>query len=269
MRLIGAPIFAIFSPPGESMTTSARAALESALRARKLDRTLTTSLPSLEPPDAVAVAPTAIEQLDACLKGGLPRGQLSELAGPRSSGRTAVCLQLMAAATRRGELVALVDASDRLDVASAASAGVDLARLLWVRGQSSDRVHATPGRDLLERAVDRALKALALVLQAGGFGVVVLDLADVPPGALARLPFTTWLRLQRAVEGRDTACVLVVPAPVARSAGGLTLVLRGRAGWSGAAARSRRLQRVDIQARVISPRRRVEGDLEVAAMARE
>ena len=54
------------------------------------------------------------------------------------------------------------------------------------------------------------MKALNLVLQAGGFGVVAIDLADVPPRALKRLPFTTWMRVQRAIEGSDTACVLVL-----------------------------------------------------------
>jgi hypothetical protein len=261
--LIRAPVFAIFSPYDEDMANHARAALESALRVRQLDRTLTTSLPPLEP--QAAVAPTAVDRLDACLLGGLPRGALSELAGPRSSGRTTIGLQMLAAATRRGELAALIDPCDRLDVASAEAAGVDLARLLWVRGHGSDRAHAASGRDLIDRAVDRALKALALVLQAGGFGLVILDLADVPPVVLKRHPFTTWLRVQRAVEGRDTACVLVVAEPLARSAAGLTLVLAGRSTWTGAAARSRRLEGIDVSVRVLSPRRRVDGCVTVAA----
>lgn len=243
--------------------SDARAVLESALRARKLDSTLTTALPLA--PRATSVASTGIDPLDACLMGGLPRGELSEVAGRHSSGRTATCLGVMAAATRRGELVALVDPGDRLDVPSAASAGLDLTRLLWVRGQISDRVHAGPGRDVLARAVDRAIQAFTLVLHAGGFGVVVLDLADVPRAVLARLPFPTWLRMQRAVDGRDTVALLLVPEPVARSKGGLTVVLSAQPGWLGAAARSRRLQRLDIQARVVSPRRRVEGEVALTA----
>ena len=79
-----------------------------------------------------------------------------------------------------------------------------------------------------ERTIDRALKALNLVLQAGGFGVVAIDLADVPPAALRQIPFTTWLRVQRAIEGSDTACVLLTSEPLARSAGGLTVSLTGR-----------------------------------------
>jgi hypothetical protein len=101
------------------------------------------------------------------------------------------------------------------------------------------------------------------VLQAGGFGVVALDFADVPPLALKRIPFTTWMRIQRIVEGSDTACVLVVPHPVARSAGGVTLALESAAVWAGHADQSRRLDGVEVKARIISPRRRVEGTVSV------
>src|SRR5437763_12659369 len=116
------------------MAMLARADLEALLRARKLDRTLTSTLPPLDSRDELAIAATGITALDARLGGGFPRGQLSELVGPRSSGRTSVLLRMMAAATARGELVALVDALDRLDVASAAAAGIDLSRVLWIRG---------------------------------------------------------------------------------------------------------------------------------------
>ena len=196
------------------MANRALADLETALRAKKLDRTLTTALPSLERRDESALMATDITALDACLRGGLPRGQLSEIVGPASSGRTTVALQAMAASTRRGELAALVDTFDRLDVASAAAAGIDLDRLLWVRASGGP-----------EAIVDRALKALNLVLQAGGFACVVLDLADIPPAALTRIPFTTWLRVQRIIEGSDTACVLMGSESIARSAGGVCIQL--------------------------------------------
>jgi hypothetical protein len=120
---------------------------------------------------------------------------------------------------------------------------------------------------LLDRTIERALKALNLVLQAGGFGVVALDLADAPLPALNRIPFTTWLRVQRTIEGSDTACVLVAPQPLARSAGGLTLSLAGRTQWAGNADRSRRLAGMDVTVRVVSPRRRVDGEVTVSAAA--
>jgi len=201
----------------------ARADLESLLRARQLDRTLTTSLPALDPRDEAAVAPSGVASLDARLGGGFPRGQVSEIVGPRSSGRTSLLLQLVAEATARGELVAMIDALDTLDVESTAAAGVDLARLLWVRGH----VVCNPGMcgDLNQRALEQAIRAFTLVLQAGNFGLVVLDVAEAPAQALRRLPFTTWMRLQRMVEGTQTACVLIGSQPMARSAAGLTLQL--------------------------------------------
>jgi hypothetical protein len=257
------------------MAHPAVAVLESALRARKLDRTLTTALPTWEWTDAASLLPMDVPHVDACLRGGLPRGQLSELSGPCSSGRMTLLLQLMSAATRRGEIVALVDTCDRLDVASATAAGVDLDRMLWVRGsgfgirdsrQTGDRGPGTVDRGL-ETAVDRALKALNLVLQAGGFSLVAIDLADVPPVRLKQIPFTTWPRVQRVIEGSDTACVLLTPEPLARSAGGLTLSLAGRSAWAGGSDRSRLLQGVDLRVRVVSPRKRIDGDVRVRTAA--
>lgn len=247
------------------MPLPAVAALEAALRTRKLDRTLTSALPSLERTDPSAYVPTGVAALDACLRGGLPRGQLSELAGPRSSGRTTMLLHVVAATVYRGEIAALVDTLDRFDLTSASAAGVDLDRVLWIRGHAittSGDAGLSPSR-VLERAVDRALKALNLVLQAGGFGIVALDLADVPIVTLKRIPFTTWLRVQRTIEGSDTACVLVTPEPLARSAGGVTVLLDGVAQWAGHSDRSRRLAGLDMTTRVLSPRQRVQGDVHV------
>jgi recombination protein RecA len=237
---------------------AARATLESALRERKLDRTLTTAVPSIER------MRTDVAALDACLRGGLPRGHVSEIAGPASSGRTTLLLALVGAATRRGEVAAIIDTFDRLDVASTVGAGIDRTRLLWVRGQAIAGSSAG-----VERALDRALKAFTLVLQAGGFGVVALDVADVPVPALRRLPFATWLRVQRMVEGSDTACVIVAPQPLARSAGGSTLVLSSSTThtiqWAGVSSHSRRLAGLDVAVRVVSPRRQVDGEAVVHA----
>jgi hypothetical protein len=107
------------------------------------------------------------------------------------------------------------------------------------------------------------------VLQAGGFACVVLDLADAPPVALKRIPFTTWLRVQRIIEGRDTGCLLLSPQPLARSAGGLTLVLTGRTRWAGDADRNRHLTGADLTVRIVSPRRRVDGEVRVSAFSND
>ena len=234
----------------------ARAALESLLRTRKLDTTLTTALPSTGPDRADRAVPIGHEALDRSLGGGIARGQISEITGLGSTGRTALVHALVAGTTARGELAACIDPLDRFDVASAVSAGVVLERLLWVRGEGGqsplqgngglspgqptldpawEPSRARPGQERqtpIGRAVSRALKATALVLSAGGFGVVVLDLADVPRRVLGALPFTTWLRLQRLIASSDTACVLIADLPLARSAGGATVRLEPRSSTS-------------------------------------
>src|SRR2546423_5387778 len=70
-------------------------------------------------PEMVSIG---IRELDS-LTGGLPRGCLTEICGPASSGRTTLLLAAVGAATRRGEFCVVVDASDALDPQSAGAAG--------------------------------------------------------------------------------------------------------------------------------------------------
>lgn len=220
------------------------AALESLLRARKLDVTLT-SAPGTPAPIPDRLAPAGCPALDAALGGGLRRGHLSEITGLASSGRTRVAVDAMAAAAARGEAVALVDVCDTFDPASAAGRGLDLARVLWVR-ETGD--------------ASRALKAFSLILQAGGFGLVILDLTDVPAAALRRFPWywtsSTWMRIARIVEGSDTVALVVGSEHVARSSGGVTIALGpSRVRWQGEAHRARILSGVLPEPRVIGGRR--------------
>jgi hypothetical protein len=272
-----APSPAAFSAPHAQPALTAPAApdahrrtrLEALLRERKLDRTLTT-LPGVVEHVAAGFGLTA---LDAPLGGGLPRGQVSELTGAQSSGRTSLALTWLGAATRRGESVALLDTFDRLDPLTASQCGVDLTRLLWVRGQAITKTAGAidpawlPGArtvegpgTLLERTIDRTLKALNLVLQSGVCTAVVLDMADVPLSGIRRVPPTTWMRLQRIVEGTETACLLMGPVPLARSAGGvsLTVGLTAATGpahrWDGDHDRARRLAGLAVSVRLSSPR---------------
>jgi hypothetical protein len=204
----------------------ARADLESLLRVRQLDKTLTSALPSLEVQDDYASGSTGVAALDARLGGGLPRGEISEIVGPRSSGRTSLLVAMLAAATARGERAALIDALDMFDVASAAAAGVALDQLLWVRGRVAPR--SGPCRDANARALTQAIRACTLALASGVFGLVVCDVAEAPRPLVAQLPFTTWLRLHRVMEGGQTMGVLVGSQPLARSAGGVSIRLEAQ-----------------------------------------
>jgi hypothetical protein len=208
------------------MSSLAVQRLESLLQTRKLDNTLTR-----RPASAPAVLSSGLDVLDRQLGGGWPQGEISELIGRQSSGCSGVLLATMAAATRRGGLVGLVDTFDRFDPVTAARSGLDLDRVLWVRGLASPRSHS---------AVLNGVRALDLILRAGGFAVAALDVLDAPSRAISALPFTTWLRLAHANEGRETVCLLMGEAAMGRSARGRSVRLAGQRRWSGAHPRSRR-----------------------------
>ena len=281
---------------------AARAAVEALLRERKLDRTLTSTLPDRLGDDAVAAF--GIDALDRALPGpegrksyaaGLPRGHVSEVVGPSSSGRTSLAWAAVAAATHRGESVALIDTFDRFDPPTAHACGIELSRLLWVRGQAvskttvavdpawlpgvsayarhvsrelrRDLAVAASGREggravngpgtFMERVIDRAIKALNLVVQSGVCTLVVLDFIDVPATALRRLPASTWFRIERAIEGSDTAVLILSATPIARSAGGRSIHLGGdstRVVWNGNHDRSRRVAGVRSRAAIAAAR---------------
>jgi recombination protein RecA len=257
----------------------------------------------LEVRPAPATVSSGIAQIDA-LSGGLPRGALTEIFGPASSGRTSMILAALGDATRRQEVCALVDAGDSLHPESAAAAGVDLRRLLWIRcGENPPQRHrdieeieelkneecrikkqqptikdkqpnsaprinaeergsgsihhssfaiqqssgnskfATRNRhsatdngvsnrqssvvnrqsSAWDRRMEQVLKTTDLLLQSGGFGMVVVDLADVPPRFARRIPLASWFRFRRVVENTPTVLLVVEQEPYAKTCASLVL----------------------------------------------
>jgi hypothetical protein len=171
-------------------------------------------------PDQPALEPikTGIAEVDSMVE-GFRRGTITEIIGPVSSGKTGLLLSALARATKLQESCALIDAYDVFDPASAFAAGVGLDQLLWVRC----------GGD-----VEKALKATDLLLQAGGFGFVSLDLGDVSPRDARRIPSSYWFRFRRSVENTSTAVAVVVSEPCARSCAALALELSmEQANWLG------------------------------------
>jgi recombination protein RecA len=178
-------------------------------------------------------------EIDA-LTGGLPRGCLSEICGSASSGRTSVLLAALAAATRREEVCALVDATDALDAVSAAAAGIVLERLLWVRcGKAGVGPWASgarprtsnPGAEVRRpasevRSLEQTLRVTDLLLQSGGFGLVAIDLGDVPHSAARRMPLASWFRFQRAVEPTPTVLLVVAQEPCAATCASLLIRMK-------------------------------------------
>src|SRR5450755_3024866 len=198
-----------------------RARVESALGEH-----LSSTLLLLREKAAPLTVPTGVAALDA-LTGGWPRGALNEITGPASSGRTGVMLAALAGATRREEACALVDASDNFDPASAAAAGVDLERLLWVRcGElNGASLHKGQRRGALGR-LEQVLKVTDLLLQGGGFGMVALDLGDVPTESVRRIPLTSWFRFRRAVEPTATVLLVIEQEACAKTCASLVVRLQ-------------------------------------------
>ena len=152
-------------------------------------------------------------------------------------------LAALAEATRREEACALVDASDNFDPASAAAAGVDLDRLLWVRcsERNCSSLRKNQRRTALGR-LEQVLKVTDLLLQGGGFGMVVLDLGDIPAESARRVPLTSWFRFRRAVEPTATVLLVVEREPCAKTCASLVV----------------RLQRMAVCARDAAPAKETE-----------
>lgn len=235
--------------------TAIKFQVEAAL-AHKIPSALT---PSARPlPETIA---TGITALDTSIGHGIARGAVTEICGPASSGRTSVLLSLLATVTQRQEAVALVDARDAFHPESAAHAGVDLKRLLWVRcnriAGSQDRGTAgwktrnskqneipqfgnpavpqsqPPRAKERLQPVEQALKVTDLLLQSGGFGLIVVDLGDVRAEDARRVPLTTWFRFRRAIENTPSALVILEPEPYAKTCASLVMELRlVRTDWS-------------------------------------
>jgi len=189
---------------------------------------------------------SGITEVDA-ITGGIPRGCLSEICGPGSSGKTSVLLATIAAATQGEETCVLIDASDSFDPESAEAAGVDFSKLLWVRcGESSpatgrrsstsSNVSAEDRRpaadDFLlkrkksnEHRLEQVLKSTDLVLQSGGFGMVALDLAGISEKFVRRIPLASWFRFQRSVEHTKTALLVVSEFACAQTCAAVVLKL--------------------------------------------
>ena len=188
-----------------------------------------TRLPERHDPELVS---TGVAELDEMVA-GFPRGALNELCGPASSGRTTVMLAALAAITRAREHCALIDVSDSFDPASAVSAGVDLRRLLWIRCSSTPPKRARKASDetrILKTnqktayaRVEQALKATDLLLQAGGFGMIAVDMGDISAAVARKVPLTSWFRFRRAVENTRTALLLLEREPNAKSCASLVL----------------------------------------------
>lgn len=281
-----------------------------AILRRQIEAALASRIPSaLTPAPRIIrpVAATGVPEIDALLDsgfgGGLPLGAITEMVGPECSGRTSVALSFIAQMTRAGKVCAWVDVSNMLQPESAAAAGVDLSRMLWVRcgvqkaaaaAQSARKGFALPEKYLvpppvkkglhgggfgphprnevkglsdavsgllaprcaepqrrvrtekevfepaLQRPaahpkrnsvpfakpwprIEQALRVTDLLLQAGGFSAIVLDMASIAPEYVSRVPLATWFRYRAAAERTQASILLLTQHPCAKISGELLL----------------------------------------------
>jgi recombination protein RecA len=163
---------------------------------------------------------TGIATVDSVIT-GLPRGAITEIFGAPSSGRTSFMLSLLAHAAAHKEVCALIDTSDVFDPNSANELQLDLDQLLWIRCAAN---------------VEHAFKATDLLLQGGGFGLVLLDLGDIAGKDARRIISSWWYRFRRTVEKTPTVLVVIAADSCVRSCASLALELRRETDtWSSAA----------------------------------
>jgi hypothetical protein len=147
---------------------------------------------------------------------GFRKGSVGEIVGGASSGRTALALALAAQASRE-DLVAWVDPLDRLSPQAAFRAGIEFRNFVWLRGKPAQ------GRLLAD-----AIGAAHALAAASLFDIVVLDFADLPERLLKALP-TAWnVRLLRAFESTETACIVLTRSHWGASPRGLSIRLQAK-----------------------------------------
>jgi hypothetical protein len=133
---------------------------------------------------------------------GIKRGTIFEVYGRRSTGRTAISLQILGTSTAAGEVCAVVDLADNFHPASARAVGIQLNRIVWVR---------------CGKNAEYAMRACDLLLHAGGFGVVNLDLGGADRRTVNKIPVSYWYRFRNEIERTPTVLLVCGDLSHARS----------------------------------------------------
>jgi len=155
---------------------------------------------------AIEAIPTGALNLDAAIGiGGIPRGRISEIYGPESSGKTTICLHIIANAQRRGGIAAFIDAEHALDVNYARKLGVDVDNLLVSQPDTGEQ----------------ALEIAEVLIRSSAIDVVVIDsvaalvpraeiegeMGDTHVGLQARLMSQALRKLTGAVSRSNTSVI--------------------------------------------------------------
>jgi recombination protein RecA len=155
---------------------------------------------------------------------GIPRGCLTEICGLPSSGRTTLMLSLIREVTQHGECCALIDTSSAFNPLSADDNGINLRRLLCVQ--------CTEPHPKLN-PLEKALQATDWLIHAGGFGMIVLDLADLSPLTAQKIPVAWWYRFRNAVASTSAAFVVLEQHAFAKTCASQVITMQsGDSDWT-------------------------------------
>jgi len=154
----------------------------------------------------VEVIPTGSIALDLALGvGGIPRGRITEIYGPESSGKTTLCLHVIASAQRAGGYAAFIDAEHALDRAYAARLGVDTTNLLISQPDTGEQaleiVDALVRSNALDVVVIDSVAALTPRAEIEG------EMGDAHVGLQARLMSQAMRKLTSAISSSNTSVV--------------------------------------------------------------
>jgi recombination protein RecA len=160
------------------------------------------------PLEEIAVIPTGAITLDVALGiGGLPRGRVTEIYGPESSGKTTLALHVVAEAQRLGGIAAFIDAEHALDPIYAKKLGVNTDELLISQPDTGEQALEITETLVRSNAVDVIVidSVAALVPRAELDG----DMGDSLPGLQARLMSQALRKLTAAIS-RSGAIVIFI-----------------------------------------------------------
>ncbi len=158
--------------------------------------------------DEVPVIPTGSIALDAALGiGGIPRGRVTEIFGPESSGKTTLGLHIIAEAQRLGGIAAFIDAEHALDPKYAKNLGVNTDELLISQPDTGEQALEIAETLVRSNAVDVIVvdSVAALVPRAELDG----DMGDSLPGLQARLMSQALRKLTAAISRSGTAVIFI------------------------------------------------------------
>jgi recombination protein RecA len=158
--------------------------------------------------DEISVIPTGAMQLDVALGvGGIPRGRITEIYGPESSGKTTLALHVIAEAQRMGGTAAFIDAEHALDPVYAKNLGVNTDELLISQPDTGEQALEIAETLVRSNAVDVIVidSVAALVPRAELDG----DMGDSLPGLQARLMSQALRKLTAAIARSGGSVIFI------------------------------------------------------------